>query len=247
MKDNSTQTSSLEQRITSQKKQSFNLNAWIFENLDIQGNEEVLELCCGTGAQTNIFSQKLLYGSIVSVDINNESIEKAKKYIKNSQVSFINAGIDDTELYLKKTYDLIFSAYGFYYSINPEILHEKLINSLKSDGRFVIVGPILGNNKQLYSIIKDLGCEIPVNVMDDSEYFMMRFFEIFLKNYKNVKIIRRFNNINYDSCGKLLEYWKNTTFYTPGFDDKFINSSKKYFQGNDIVISKSIAYLEGSL
>ena len=93
MKDNSTQTSALEQRITSQKKQSFNLNTWIFENLDIQGNEEVLELCCGTGAQTNIFSQKLLYGSIVSVDINNESIEKAKNYIKVTKFEDINRGI----------------------------------------------------------------------------------------------------------------------------------------------------------
>ena len=59
-------------------------------------------------------------------------------------------------------------------------------------------------------------------------------------------MIRTINNITYDTHEKLFEYWKNTTFYTPGYDDDFLNASKNYFQEN-IVINKSIAYLEGTL
>jgi hypothetical protein len=59
-------------------------------------------------------------------------------------------------------------------------------------------------------------------------------------------MIRTINQITYDSYEKLLEYWKNTTFYTPGRDYDFLNASKDNFQ-DDILINKSIAYLEGSL
>ena len=245
MKKNAIITSALEQRISSQKKQTINLNKWIFENLKINSDDNVLELCCGIGAQTKYFANYITSGSLVCVDVNKESIVKAKSSINNKNVSFIAAEIDDTETYIDKNYDLIFSAYGFYYSKDPNLLHEKLRLNLNDKGRFVIVGPVLGNNKQLYEIVREIGCEISDTVVDSSEYFMMRFFEIFLQNYNNTKMIRTINQITYDSYEKLLEYWKNTTFYTPGKDDDFLNVSKNYFQ-DDIIINKSISYLEGS-
>ena len=125
MKENSVKTSALEQRIFSQKKQTRNLNDWIFENLNIKNEENILELCCGTGAQTKYFVKNMKSGSLVCVDINKESVEKAKSSISNKNVSFIVAEIDKTEKYVNKSYDLIFSSYGFYYSKDPGLLHEK--------------------------------------------------------------------------------------------------------------------------
>jgi len=246
IKKNATITSALENRISSQKNQTINLNDWIFEKLNLETNNDVLELCCGTGAQTRYFAHKVKSGSLVCVDINQKSILKVKSSIDSNNVRFIVSEIDDTYNYIKNNYDLIFSAYGFYYSKNPESLHEKLKTYLNDNGRFVIVGPVLGNNAQLYSIIRKIGCEIPNEVINGSENFMIKFFKIFLKEYSEVKMIRSINHVSYDSHQKLLEYWRNTTFYSTGHDKEFLNASKKYFQ-NDIVINKSIAYLEGSL
>jgi ubiquinone/menaquinone biosynthesis C-methylase UbiE len=197
-------------------------------------------------AQTKYFVNYITSGSLVCVDINKESILKAQSSITNNNVSFISAEIDKTEKYIDKSYDLIFSAYGFYYSENPNLLHEKLRLNLNDKGRFVIVGPVLGNNAQLYNIVRQIGCNIPDAVIESSEYFMLQLFEIFLKNYKDVKMIRTINHITYESCEKLLEYWKNTTFYAPNKDDDFLNESKNNFP-DDIIIDKSIAYLEGYL
>ena len=246
MRKNATVTSALEQRITSQKKQSIDLNKWIFENIVINSDDHILELCCGTGAQTKYFADKISSGTLTAVDINEESIEIAQKSITNNNVNFVVSEIDKIENFNNKNYDLIFSAYGFYYSKNSEKLHSNLKNHLNENGRFVIVGPVVGNNKQLYEIIRSIGCKVPADIMEGSERFMLHFFETFLNNYKNVSIVRAINEISYDNSEKLLNYWKNTTFYTSGYDKEFLNAVDEYFD-NEIIINKSISILKGSL
>ena len=244
MKENATNQSALETRIVSQRSQSTDLNQWIFEQLNLSNNEKVLELCCGTGAQTNYFSRHLIHGTLTSVDVNPESIATARSSITVPNSTFIVSEIDTPEKYLTGEYDLVFSAYGFYYSNNPERLHNTLAKNLETNGRFVIVGPILGNNKQLYEIVKSIGLDIPESVLDSSENFMVRFLQIFLERYSDVRLIRFINHIDYQNHSQLMNYWKNTTFYKPGFDKDFLDASKRYFE-SEIRIDKSIAYLEG--
>ena len=246
MKVNATITSALETRITSQKNQSIDLNKWIFNNIKINSSDSVLELCCGIGAQTIYFDKYIDSGSLVCVDINQESLNKAKSIVKNKKINFVKSEIDQTQNYLKKRFDLIFSAYGFYYSNDPVELHKKLHSNLNENGKFIMVGPTIGNNLQLYNIVRELKCEIPDKVLDASEFFLLRFVPIFMEFYKDVKVIKTINEINYSDHQSLLEYWKNTTFYTKGYDDKFISLCKRYFK-KKITINKSIAYLEGSL
>ena len=246
MKENATNQSALETRIVSQRSQSTDLNQWIFEQLNLSNTAKVLELCCGTGAQTKYFSRRLIRGALTSVDVNSESISAARSSITIPNTTFIVSEIDSTEKYVTGEYDLVFSAYGFYYSINPERLHNTLAKSLKSNGRFVIVGPILGNNKQLYDIEKRIWLDIPQPVLDSSEHFMLRLLGLFLDYYSDVRLIRFINYINYENHSRLMNYWKNTTFYKPGFDNDFLDASKEYF-GSEIRINKSIAYLEGRL
>jgi ubiquinone/menaquinone biosynthesis C-methylase UbiE len=205
-----------------------------------------LELCCGVGAQTKYFAQKIKQGNLDCIDINPESIEKAKASIDNEKVNFIVSEIDDAEQHIDKKYDIIFCAYGFYYSKSPEQTHTTLKSQLKKKGRFVIVGPTCGNNFPLFEIVKNIGCKIPDAVIDSSEKFMLRFLEIFLQNYNEVKMHRVINKIAYSSHDQLLEYWKNTTFYFPGKEEEFLAASKEIFPEN-ITIDKSIAYLEGVL
>jgi len=246
MKENATKQSALETRIVSQRAQSTDLNQWIFKQLNLSNNERVLELCCGTGAQTQHFSRRLTQGTLTSVDVNPESIATARSSISTPNSTFIVSEIDSPEKYLTGEYDLVFSAYGFYYSSSPERLHSTLAKSLNKNGRFVIVGPILGNNKQLYEIVKSIGLDIPESVVESSETFMVRFLEIFLEHYSDVRLIRFINHIDYEDHSQLMTYWKNTTFYEPGFDRAFLEASKHYF-GSGIRINKSIAYLEGRL
>ncbi len=246
MKLNETLTSALENRILNQKNQQIDLNEWIFSNLEVNSDDDVLELCCGIGSQTKYFSQKIKSGSLSCVDVNPKSIEKIKAWINNEKVEFFVSEVDDTDNYVTKNYDIIFCAYGFYYSKSPELMHATLKSQLKGSGKFVVVGPVLGNNFPLYNIVESIGCPVPDAVIDSSEKFMLRLLEVFLKNYKNVEMHRMVNSIEYSSHDQLLEYWKNTTFYYPGKEDAFLQASEEMFP-DKISVDKSIAYLEGML
>ena len=114
MKSNATKTEALESRILHQKNQSINLNDWIFENLTVPQEGNVLELCCGTGSQTTYLAERVKAGSITCVDINSESLEIAQKNAETSLARFIESDIDTTANFLDRDYDLIFVSYGLY-------------------------------------------------------------------------------------------------------------------------------------
>lgn len=244
MKKNATDSSALNERIKAQENQSLNLNEWIFSQIELNSEDQVLELCCGTGAQTDYFNRKVNNGTLRCVDINEESIRINKKRTKNSQISYMASELDDIDNYATQNFDLIFCAYGFYYSGNARALHSSLKTKLTPGGRFVLVGPTLGNNIELYKIVEKLGFDVPDHVMYSSERFMLDFLKLFLENYNRVRFLRVTNQISYSNHENLLNYWKNTTFYTPCPDDEFLSMSKELFSSR-VHITKSIALLEG--
>ena len=246
MKINSTASSALEARISSQINQTINLGEWIFGKIEVNSNDDVLELCCGTGGQTVYLSERIKDGELSCVDINPESLELNKSRTKNEKIKYIQSELDDRNRYATGTYDLVFSAYGFYYSKAPNELFEKLLTKLNQNGRFVLVGPVLGNNKELYEIVRNIGVLLPDDVVFSSEQFMLDFLQKFLLNFSGVSFERVVNIISYSSHDALLDYWKNTTFYKPGIDQEFLSESKKYFD-KDPYVSKSIALLEGRI
>jgi len=142
MNINSTKSSALKRRLELQTHQQIDLNSWIFENLDLDRSEDILELCCGLGSQTQRFDDLVDLGIVTSVDLNLESINIARKSLQNNRVKFVLADIDNVSSYATDHYDLIFCSYGFYYSKNSKNLFRTLKNRLKSKGRFVLVGPI---------------------------------------------------------------------------------------------------------
>jgi len=246
MRINSTKTSALQKRILAQTKQSVDLNKWIFSKLRTNDNPRVLELCCGTGAQSKFLFKMVSGGSLDCVDINEETIEENKKYVSEANINYHVSDIDVVNNYELESIDLIFSSYGFYYSKDPVHLHNMLVKKLKNSGKFVLVGPVLGNNSELYSILKEIGIKISDDVLYSSEKFMLEMQEVFLNNYHIVKFDRVLNRVTYESISDLLNYWKNTTFYEKDKEEEFMLAASRYYKG-EIVVTKSISYLEGAV
>ena len=242
--NNAIASSALETRIKSQRNQTLNLNEWIFSQIKMGADENVLELCCGTGAQTSYFSKRITKGLINCVDVNEESIELNRAHVQNSRINYIVSSVDDIEQYASCHYDLIFCAYGFYYSRDAKALHDVLKQNLNPGGRFVLVGPTFGNNVELYRIVEKLGFSIPSAVTYSSEQFMLDFLKIFIKNYPTVNFSRVINKVTYSSHEQLLNYWKNTTFYTSCPDKDFLAASMCILE-QQVTITKSIAIVEG--
>ena len=66
----------------------------------------------------------------------------------------------------------------------------------------------------------------------------------FLNCYGNVNFNRVLNRVKYSSFGDLLNYWRNTTFYDASKEEEFLSAAKNFYDGN-IIVTKSISYLEG--
>lgn len=244
MKENATKTSALAARILLQDNQTVELNEWIFSKIRINSDPRILELCCGTGAQTEFLAKIMGNGSLDCVDINSDTIRENYSLVRNKAVNYHVSSIDDVSNYAPKEVDLIFSAYGFYYSDNPISLHEELQRRLSKNGKFVLVGPVLGNNAQLYEIMAQIGVEIDNDVLFSSEKFMLKMEEVFLSYYNNVKFNRILNRINYSSANDLLKYWQNTTFYDANKEEEFLSAVNDFYS-DGIFVTKSISYLEG--
>jgi len=244
MEVNATKTSALKKRIYSQKKQTIDLNDWVFEKIKTVKKSKVLELCCGTGAQTKYLNKMANIDSLDCVDINNDTIEENRRMVGNNDIKYHVSDIDLVDNYSSKNIDMIFSSYGFYYSKNPRLLHNNLYKKLSNNGKFIIVGPVQGNNKELYDIMNVIGVQINDNVLYSSEKFMIDMERIFLNFYNSVNFHRTLNTVQYDSPTTLLNYWKNTTFYDNKKENEFIDAVNRYY-GDNIMVTKSISYLEG--
>jgi ubiquinone/menaquinone biosynthesis C-methylase UbiE len=244
MKENATKTSALQKRISSQKNQTVDLNEWIFEKINVKKNPKILELCCGTGAQTKYLSKIMGAGSLDCVDINQETVTENYNAVTEESINYHVSSIDEVDNYAPDSVDLIFTAYGFYYSEDPIALHNKLYKKLNKGGKFVLVGPVLGNNAELYEIMNQIGVKIPGNVLFSSEKFMLEMEIIFLNHYDNVSFSRVLNRVEYHSSDDLLNYWRNTTFYDDSKEGEFLSAVDSFYDDN-IVVTKSISYLEG--
>jgi SAM-dependent methyltransferase len=183
-------------------------------------------------------------GSLDCVDINQETVAENHNAVTEECINYHVSNIDEVDNYAPDSVDLIFTAYGFYYSEDPIALHNKLYKKLNKGGKFVLVGPVLGNNAELYEIMNQIGVKIPDNVLFSSEKFMLEMEIIFLNHYDNVSFNRVLNRVEYHSSDDLLNYWRNTTFYDGSKEGEFLSAVDSFYD-NNIIVTKSISYLEG--
>ena len=241
---NAVETGALETRIQSQSNQKIDLANWIADNLNLNRSDKILELCCGTGGQTTIFAKEVDQGVIVCSDINPESIEINRRNVSSERICYIESDLDGLPKLLSQNFDVIFCGYGFYYSKDPKGLFHQLLPHLNEGGRFILVGPILGNNCELYALMEALNVDIPKPVIESSEHFMIDMQQAFLASLDDIMIKRVKNEVTFGNVEGLLRYWKKTTFYEPGLDTEFRELASQFFN-KKFTLTKSIAFLEG--
>ena len=246
----------LEQRIAENRaSQEVDLVRWIFDRIRLTESDQILELCCGTGGQTLRMLSALgergrLYAVDVSRDALNTMVERAAA--GNSKLVAIQASLDDFSYRLQKSglqrppFDLIFCAYGLYYSSDARKTLDETFSWLKKDGRIVVVGPFGPNNWQLFDLVRASGVSIPDLVISSSERFMS---EVVLPwgavKFQSTRISTMVNPVRWLTPERVLNYWQNTTFYSAERRSEFENRLAQHFaQHGEFVNEKWVMMAE---
>lgn len=256
MTSRATQAELLEQRIAENRaSQEVDLVGWIFERIPVRESDQVLELCCGTGGQTLRMLNALgdrgrLYALDVSRDALNTLVDRALD--KKSKLIPIQASLDDLSGALgnsgleRPSFDLVFCAYGLYYSRDAKKTLDEALSWLKKDGRMVVVGPFGPNNGQLFDLVRATGVTIPDPVISSSERFMSEVVVPWAAvKFQSTRISTMVNPVRWASPDRVLNYWQNTTFYSADHRPEFERQLAHHFaQHGEFVNEKWVMMAE---
>jgi len=247
--------SHLKGRIEANQGQQTDLNHWVFSLLSVQEGWKVLELCCGTGAQTTYLAEKVgPKGHIWALDISAEALEHVDKTLGQQyrkRITTMEVNIDDfsdqlaSRGFVEHCFDLIFCSYGLYYCSNIQEALAEIERWLQPKGKVAIIGPFGPNNEPLYDILHKNGVVISDYVMHTSKTFMtLDVIPWVSEKFEHVSIHSLANPVVWESADIFMKYWKNSTFYDDTkLDSVRLNVEKHFQQAGGFVNEKWVMLL----
>lgn len=139
----------------------------LIEELDLRGDEKVLDLGCGDGTLTASLAAHVPRGGVVGMDSSVPMIEAARS-LETSNLKFLCRDIDDLDLI--QGFDLVFSNAALHWVKDHDRLLQNVQRALKPGGvaRFNFAGD--GNCPNFFGVVREL--------MASEKY--SRYFEAFM-------------------------------------------------------------------
>lgn len=218
--ERATATTYLEKRIEINRAySSADFNTWLFDRLKVQRGEDILDVGCGSGAQTIPFARQVgPTGSVSSLDISTELIALLKSRLPaGARVEATASDMADlSEVIARefsvKRYSLVHSSYALYYSPKRLTVLDVMRGALKAGGRCAIFTP-----NQPHGLV-DLAArfaQVP-DAVNKSLRFGSDVLRPYFENHFPKLEIHHFHNvISVPSADILIEFYRQTTYYDP--------------------------------
>jgi len=222
------------------KYQNKDIHKWYQKNVIVRPSFDILDVGCGTGAQSIFFSKKInKKGNLYAFDKSNISVINLKKKIPGKNNKIFVADMNRFDQINKKyfqniKFDFINSAYSIYYAKKPLQLISKLISKLKKGGKLVIFLPMKPNK------VAELAAKfytLPKKVMPSLEFYKKIKYFYIKKNFSyKVKYFR--SKMKIDNIDDLMMFYKSTTFYNENYEKKIYTFLKKKYINKFFIFKK---------
>lgn len=206
----------LRERINqNEANQSLQLNDWAFSHLAPDSSElSILELCCGTGKQTQFLARHFPNATILATDLSPRAITEVEALALGPKVKPRVGALDTLWKDLEGSYDMVFVSYGLYYAADIDAVMKNIFNFLKPEGHLIVLGPYGENNAPLFHLLNRAGVTVDGFVKYSCGAFMQEKVILpALSRFSNISINTAVNTIKWKTPGDLLRYWSHTTFF----------------------------------
>jgi len=218
VKERSVSTENLQQRLLINKKyQSKNFSDWLFNRLNVVSGEIILDVGCGTGAQTSRFLENIgQNGQVDALDISESSVTFLNERHKDeARLNAVVADMANLEWLTKTTfknkyYSLAHASYSIYYSPSRMSVLNLMAARILPTGRVAVFTPVAPHG--MVEIARNFS-KIP-QAIDDCFAFGKNFLEPeFRKLFWEVEIHFFQSEMIIDSITDFIDFYRATTYY----------------------------------
>jgi ubiquinone/menaquinone biosynthesis C-methylase UbiE len=213
-------TSELETRLRLNRAySSADFDQWLLERLAVQPGEDVLDVGCGTGAQTIPFARAVAPGGSVSaLDISASSVALVKQRLPaGARAEIIVSDMADLETAIRdhfsvKKYDLVHSSYSLYYATDRAKVLDIMSAALKPGGRCAIFTP---NAPHGLVALAQRFTNVPEQVVECMRFGPEFLEPYFRRRFAKVDIHLFHNVVSLPTADDLIEFYRQTTYFDP--------------------------------
>ncbi len=133
----------------------------VLSELELGGDEVVLDAGCGTGRLTAVLLERLPRGRVIALDASAPMLEVARRELARfgERVSFVQA--DLAALALEGVADVVFSTATFHWVLAQDALFRGLLRALRPGGRLHAQCGGEGNLAGFLTLALTVGAELP--------------------------------------------------------------------------------------
>ena len=227
------------------KKASKHQKEWgnkILSNLQLKGDESILDLGCSDGVLTKTLSDLVPKGKVIGIDVSKGMTKEAKKLETENLIFLLQ---DINEINFEEEFNLIFSNATLHWVKDHEKLLKNCYKALKKAGyiRFNFAGD--GNCQNFFAVVKEV-----MKYEQFQKYFINYEWPWFMpkideykqlakkSNFKDVEVWGE-NKDRYFSNEEEMIGWINQPSIVPFLE--YINDEKDQKKFRNIVVDKMIA------
>jgi len=196
---------------------SADFDAWLMQRLDAQPGEDVLDVGCGTGAQTLLMAGRVGgEGSVSSIDISAESVADLKNKLPSGAPVQVEVGdmaaLDRfvADVFRVKRYDIAQSTYALYYTRDRIKVLGIMKAVLKPGGRLAVFTPQSPHGLvELAAKFSD----VPRPVFDSLVFGAEVLAPWFKGNFATVDEHHFHNELSIPTVDELISFYRATTYY----------------------------------
>lgn len=120
-----------------QSSSQFERGKKAIDSLNLQGDENILDVGCGTGRTTNYCASQLTTGHVHGTDFSQDMIDFAKETYKNiDHISFEYLNVLD--LNIDSEFDIVYSFFCLHWIAEQEHAIKNIVRSLKPGGKALL-------------------------------------------------------------------------------------------------------------